>query len=473
LSIINAFFQETENVCGRYFTVNKPKTEYDVMIVALKALSYLTLVAPFVVLAGLGISILWNRCCVINESTKEITKQNNTCIINEKLTKEITDQNNVMSNWINKYGENYLAHAVKENAKKVLDAGTLKPAEMLLREGEEVWFEQATGGLERGKVKLPKLETKDFNLLQNTLFSTKDEKRLNELLKPQEKWNQRKALYKEFATYRASYNKVEKERQNLQFASRKNKSNNSEQELKRLEKQADDYYEKANDFWKANKEDLVLYVEGSNLQRKQMGLRALFKLSEKISSNDEDILKHVRFSKGLFEGELRAKFLDVVNFLATKYECYQREIIIAFDCAQDKDKQLDTYLRTKVRKGRSNLNLMELRGNILKSIKLHPEIRMSINSVFWQYGDIVILKGRSDTGEEIQEEVGKEAVMQSPLRGDNYFSIDFMTNEDVIILGPKQILSDYKEKFKDKVIYLEELNQLQKDFFKVPSKNLS
>jgi len=45
--------------------------------------------------------------------------------------------------------------------------------------------------------------------------------------------------------------------------------------------------------------------------------------------------------------------------------------------------------------------------------------------------------------------------------------------EDVITLGPKQILNKYKEKFNDKVVYFEELNQFQKDLFKVPSKNLS
>lgn len=374
-------------------------------------------------------------------------------------------QQNLVSVWIDKHGENFLAHAVNENAAKILESGALKPAEMLLREGKEIEFEKAVYGIGRGKTRLPRLSMEEIHQLKHCLFSVEDKMKLNQL-KNSESWVKGRKYYKEFSKYRSNYILAQNKFHKLDHP--RNRKNVNEGDLVDVRNQMEEIGNKADSIWNFHKDNILLYVESTQLDRKSRGLSALLFFGEKISLDENKMPMLMKSHKVAFNSNLRHQFLQEVDRIASIHDCTRREIIIAFDCAQKSNKQIDTCLREKASRGHSIQSLMEFRMEILHSLKLNPEIRMSINTIFWEYGDMVILKGSPSEEHEIHEKIGDEAVMVSPLNSDTYYSINLEANEDILILGPQKILEPFKEKFKDKLVFFEELNQTQKKFFKIP-----
>lgn len=209
-----------------------------------------------------------------------------------------------------------------------------------------------------------------------------------------------------------------------------------------------------------NDQDIQWYLESLELQRKQSGLRSLFSLhANKLESE----------RKVIYYSEIRAKLNDVIKPMTEKYQCTEREIIIAFDEGQELEKRLDTYLRKKMRKGVYEDDLTKLRSEILKQRKLNPEIRMMQNAIAWAYGEVVFLFGNEEKNIRTVCSTG-EATMRSPLAGEAFHSFSLEDNSDVLILGPRNQLQPFKDKYGDKIVYLEDLTYSQKKFFNVPKK---
>ncbi len=60
-----------------------------------------------------------------------------------------------LSDWINKYGKDYVAHAIwKDNVTKVLSSGSLIPAEAQLRAGKTVSYEKGAYFGSRGELNI-------------------------------------------------------------------------------------------------------------------------------------------------------------------------------------------------------------------------------------------------------------------------------------------------------------------------------
>lgn len=247
-----------------------------------------------------------------------------------------------MGKWLNQF-QNNLAHATHTMADTILTAGILKPAEMILREGLQVEYEAGANAGEinrgRGTSALPKLDKSEIALLQEALFSKDDEKRLNELQSDPDKLESGKAKYKEFSELKKEYhNDIDTNDDRSIYSALNNKR-------KAIEKD----------------EDVKWYVEYTDLIRQQSGLQALFSLNTKL---DIDRASRIFADK-------RFALNNIIDSLASKYNCYDKEIIIAFDAAQEKEKQIDTYLRKKLQKGAaSEQKLYELRADILKHKKL-------------------------------------------------------------------------------------------------------
>ena len=92
---------------------------------------------------------------------------------------------------------------------------------------------------------------------------------------------------------------------------------------------------------------------------------------------------------------------------------------------------------------------------------------MQTNDVRWGYGDVVILKNKEKTAVNSTDNKG-EASLQGPIEGEDFYSINLKTSDDLIILGPKPILETYKQEYENKVVYIEELSIQQRQFLNVP-----
>jgi hypothetical protein len=219
-----------------------------------------------------------------------------------------------------------------------------------------------------------------------------------------------------------------------------------------------DSLEKIARFHRESHPDLQNYLEVSNLKRKEVGLRALFSLGKKM-----DIWPPPDSHFSTLEN-----YNEYIDQLAQKYNCGKREVIIAFDQTQPKEKRIDTYFRKKVQKGSHELNKLEQRrAKLLFTDKLNPEIRMSENQILWPYGDVVILKSKENTAVNFTDE-RHEAYLQSPIGGEDFYTINLKESNDLIILGPKAVLEPFKAEYGNKIVYIEDLSLEQRKLLKVP-----
>lgn len=209
-------------------------------------------------------------------------------------------------------------------------------------------------------------------------------------------------------------------------------------------------------------EDVRLYLELADLKRRKTGLRALFQVKDKMSiePTEPEVLDSIV-----------KKVKPIIENLATKYHCDEREILIAFDEAQPGGKKIDDYLRKKINKlSKDDMDgflkrkaLNSLRANVLQNGKLNPEIRMSQNCILPVYGAVSILIG-GDASKVSTVVINKErfhfteAVMSSPIEGEDFYTINLQNTANLLILGPREVLEKHKEFYKDKIVYSDELS---------------
>ncbi len=131
------------------------------------------------------------------------------------------------------------------------------------------------------------------------------------------------------------------------------------------------------------------------------------------------------------------------------------------------------------------LHLSHCREAEIYSSKLNSNIRGCYNGIAWSYGDVVILVGnsanvisyvntvRSDYDaecmklEEIKLDEGQEVSLLLPFEnGGEFFSLP-LTRPDVIVIGPKHVLSQYAEKGYQQFC-IEDMSKDELDFFHVP-----
>lgn len=92
---------------------------------------------------------------------------------------------------------------------------------------------------------------------------------------------------------------------------------------------------------------------------------------------------------------------------------------------------------------------------------------MSINDIFWDYGKVVILMG-GDRSKVRKTLDNREALMNSPIAGDDFYSINLKTTDNLLILGPRKDLEAYKKDYGDRIVYIEDLSAAQMDALQVP-----
>ena len=352
-------------------------------------------------------------------------------ISSEKVLKTLIKtefDNPIMSEWLSQFKNDYLAHAMGTNTAKILDGGILKPAEMLLREGIDVEYEKGASNGDRGTTRLPKLTPEDLQSLQDVLFSNADQARLNEILNDPQ-----------FESGKTKYKALSKTRKELNEWDSIPRS-----ELKEMDKLSKD-------------EELKLYLEYTTLSRKQNGLRAFFILKNKTSG--------IRWVK--LDSKTNMQTMDILNQLSTKYNCTSGEILTAFDQSRPQETRIDTYLRQKFNdKKYSQDELAEIRSYVLRTKKLNQEIRMSMDKIFWSYGNAVVLLGGDKSHVRVRS--GNEAILHTPIANKDFYTIDLKNTKNLLILGPKRELESYKIEYGDRIVYIEDLSSTQKEELGVP-----
>ena len=364
----------------------------------------------------------------------------------------IPEENKIMGDWLSQFQGDFLAHAVYAKKESVLQDGVLKPAEMILREGKKVEFEQGSSAGSRGDVQLPKLDQKDMDDLQQALFSKENESRLQviESKENEEILAAGKAKYKEFSALRKELHAA---KPITRFAA----PTLDEEKMERLRTLGAAIEDDDNEDYAK----IHLYLEYATLKRKQNGLRALLTMKNKTS---------IEKTPPRVDDSTRSSAL--IYFLAKKYDCSERDILVAFDLAQPKEKQLDYYLRGKYKKeGHSQNILAELRSNVLKLQKLNQEIRISQNEIYWEYGNVVILIGGiGEDQSKVRKSLGTEMLMNSPIVSDDFYSINLKNTDNLLILGPKKDLEAFKENYGDRIVYIEDLSLAEMDTLGVPDR---
>lgn len=334
----------------------------------------------------------------------------------------------VLTNWLVKSDNVYFAHATN-NYKKILDEGVLKPSEMLLREGKLVEFELGTTGA-RGKTERIVLSEEDVQSIINTRLTVKERERLNELEQKVDK---------------AKCKELSHELKSIQA-----KLANPHED--------DDQYELLKRAHEIAKNPLFKeYVELRTLQRYQRGF--LFTLQNKA-----------RFAIGFALGgkhNPESTYNERIRELCKKYDCTPKEILIALDEVVGSEEKIDAYLAKKYTKGYPRGVLYDARQFHLQHNKLNPEIRMSENTIFWGYGDVVILKKKDSA--LVGKTEGLEAVLKAPWENkEEFLVLDLKNDPDLIILGPRKLLEQYEETYPGKCAYIEDLNAEQLERFNVP-----
>lgn len=414
----------------------------------------------------------------LGEIIRQCEKHNENNVANKVSDTTLEDlrslgqRNWVLVGWWRQFHDNFLSHTVRNKAEEVLQSGIVKPAEMVLRSGEPVDYEVTCPlfvNHGRGIARLPKLNEEELKSLEKCLFSEKDKARLSELQNAYTlECQQGKNKYKEFSIAKQKiHNQSTKlpvkgpmTLMNICYAAKeKNVRDEKEWDSKKNTLDATRLFELRNQI--EQDKDVQLYLELVELKRKQAGLRALFQVNDKLS---------IEQTEPKMLDYMEEKIKPIIEKLAQQYNCNVREILIAFDQAQPEGKKLDDYLRKKMSKLSKDdmdgfLNrqsLSDLRAKVLKNGKLSAHIRMSRNCILSDYGPVSILIGgdTSKINSLILDERFSftEAVMRSPIEGENFYAIDLMNTENLLILGPREILKKYKESYGDKIVYNEELS---------------
>jgi len=340
-----------------------------------------------------------------------------------------------LSDWINKYGKDYVAHAIwKDNVTKVLSSGSLTPAEAQVRAGKTVSYEAGAFFGSRGELNI-----------ERVLQELKARKvQLPKLIKIVERLPLRCALELNFID-EATFDKYSVPTEDVQWIA-------------------------LND----GNQYQLLYRNGNAAIE---GIPYPFACSSLSAEIDGKSYYHMMHS------------------ICEALQVYEYQIQIALDMqAQQKVDQRLAPLYEKYKRLALNndyriawLHLMHCREAEIYSSKLNNNIRGCYNGIAWSYGDVVILVGntakvisyvntvRSDYDaeckkiEEIKLEEGQEVSLLLPFEnGGEFFSLP-LAHPGVIVIGPKHILSQYADKHYQQFC-IEDMTKDELDFFHVPKR---
>jgi len=347
-----------------------------------------------------------------------------------------------LSAWLAQGDNGYLAHATsRKNAKKILQEGFLKPSELLLREGKKTEFEMGNSFGARSTTRKVSLDETDIRSLMETRLTVAERSQL-EKLKQRLDVSECKKLSHELKKIQA----LLEDQPLLEKTAEENKTPLMEYE--------DQLVRRAHKITK--KTVFRDYVAMKTLQRYQRGFHFTFKEKLKFLQGYAVGLKH----------NPESTYKQQIQMLTKKYDCTAKEILIALDEAVAPDEKIDAYLAKKYAKGYPRNVLYDARQHHLQHNKLNPEIRMSTDTIFWGYGDVIFLKKKDPALVGIQE--GLETILKAPWENNEEFvMLDLKKDPDLIILGPRAILEPMAD-LAEKCIFIEDLNQEQLDLLNVP-----
>jgi hypothetical protein len=130
----------------------------------------------------------------------------------------------------------------------------------------------------------------------------------------------------------------------------------------------------------------------------------------------------------------------------------------------DQDETLDTLLSR--RSGRPEHSWYDHRQKEVgaEEIGIRPEIRFARNQIDFRYGQIAILIGQPSKLQITSKIFYRDEVWTlTPFENKGkFFSIDLIRQENLLIFGPKAQLAPFAERYKDRIVYIEDLRPSQK-----------
>jgi hypothetical protein len=175
--------------------------------------------------------------------------------------------------------------------------------------------------------------------------------------------------------------------------------------------------------------------------------------------------------------------IDKFSEIANRYGCKTDLVAIAYDEAKPIEKKFDTQLyaiykpyqfeflnnpnRIMIKKIMDSF--LHIRNALFHNLKLCSSIRTLKGSIYWSYGNVVVLKGNADN--IISHYAQGECILKSPWENEGKFIRLNLNDEDCLVIGPKDILKKHKTSLTERNIkfqYLEKLTKEQIESFKVP-----
>lgn len=176
---------------------------------------------------------------------------------------------------------------------------------------------------------------------------------------------------------------------------------------------------------------------------------------------------------------------SAVEAVRSKHSCSLRDVIVAYDEARGRPfyRMLNKIYEFCLRKGCNEDELHDELKNLRERFLHEPDCRLQNdistlkNSVFWNYGDIAIIKGNFHRDVSLKA-FGKHPSSSSyehrtlaPYQNRGMFYTLDLTDPDLLILGPKKMLDSYRKdeaisaKVKARFVDIESLTSEQKAHF--------
>jgi hypothetical protein len=374
----------------------------------------------------------------------------------EEPSPEQIEQSQLIQAWLDQHGHNYVAHAVWEgNIEKVIKRGAVIPAEAALKETGFVEYEKGDTQGSRGTLELDELTNKEKNFF--TELSEKEESELKELQKnnqltPAEQM-ELKGLYKEIA---AKIDEDDDQQGMFQFRKSRLETKFIDAELKHFNKLVDVGLSKMDPARQSRYGELS--AKALNIYERRR-LKTLQRMREGFYVHFHNVGKEVRYARsiGVY---LAARGHSEPEKIALSY--YLKENNIYPRLTQKFKKWM---ARGTSKKAITETLLLAQEAHHLGH-KLNTEIRTAPNSIRWEYGKCVVLRGNPNN--IISEHVKGECILLRPWENEGeYFNLE-LAEKDTLLIGPKKDLEPYAEQLKQKNVkfaYLESFSKEQAEKF--------
>jgi hypothetical protein len=392
----------------------------------------------------------------------------------------------IVENWLTNHKSDFIAHAVwGTNFEKIMadkENPTIMPSESILREKGLVEFEQGSMHGQRGELKRTLLTDVELNQLE--VLEEEDQEKLDTLnaLKKEEtitvnEFEELKNLRKKIQAYGKSHmrkaNPMSREDFNIKLEEELlNKMKNENISIAFLQRTKKDLFEKEGyaqltEVEQARFQELNAKVRLTNQQRSELH----FLERNKYGLGFVIINTH-HFQDAFVSNPTRFR---VIEELAKKHCTDRINIPIAYD--QQKGKIADKYLAYKFKKLSQKENpkivfklLLKARQAIFEVSKLNAEIRTLKNEIAWSYGNVAILRGKTE-GILAQSNITGENLLLEPWQNNgDFFSLP-LAEENTLVIGTIKELAPHKKEMDTlgiKYAFTEYLSEDQQRLFRVP-----